>query len=380
VRYAIEHGARVFIQAGDLFDTPTPANEDWAFVAEALARLRRADVIPIGIGGNHDDPRPVAGLSGEAPQETYAALEGLYYYPYHNVIRPRLFSVGGLKLAIAGLSHHPIGELGDDLLRTARVEDPEGVLARADVALLVVHSAIEGLCRPYEGERLITRAGIAALPTIFRIIVSGHIPKFSHARVEGRDVVACGATERMEFDAEGGSSGFAWIKITRDGIWQSDHIRVPEQPRVDLTISTAEIWPDRPMLQGAASPAGSILDRLTAVISPETMVRLRLVGQLTPEQYHQRVIRDLLAYGRQNAFSFDLDTRELSLIRGGGDQIGKVAGAGTISMVHEVEAVLGERLGGINGEEFTNRVEDEHAAAELLIDRLRSGRDGEAGQ
>jgi hypothetical protein len=187
----------------------------------------------------------------------------------------------------------------------------------------------------------------------------------------------------MEFDAEGGSSGFAWIRITRDGIWQRDHIRVPEQPRVDLTISTAEIWTDHLLRQATASqpsPAESILDRLTAVITSETMVRLRLVGQLTPEQYHQLVTRDLLAYGQQNAFSFDLDTRELSLIRESGDQIGKAAGAGTISIVHEVEAVLGERLAGISGEEVTNRVEDEQAAAELLIDRLRSARDWKGGQ
>jgi hypothetical protein len=383
VQYAIEHGARFFIQAGDLFDTPTPGNQDRAFVADALARLRRADIIPIGIGGNHDAPRPAAGQSGEAPQGTYAALDGLYYFPHHDILRPRLFNAGTLKLAIAGLSHHPIGEPGGDPLEAVRIEDPEGVLTHADVALLVVHAGIEGLCRPIEGERLVTRAGIAALPAIFRIIIAGHIHQFSHARIDGRDVVVCGSTERMEFGAPGGSSGFAWIKITENGIWQRDHIQVPEQPRVDLTISTAEVWPDHPMSPEAAShpsPAQSILDRLAGVITPETMVRLRLVGQVTPKLYHQLVTRELLAYGRQNAFSFDLDTRDLSLIRENSIPVGKTAGTGPISMLHEVEAVLGERLAGINGEEITYRMEDEHAAAELLTDRLRSAGDWEAGQ
>ena len=288
-----------------------------------------------------------------------------------------------MKLAIAGLSHHPVGEPGGDPLATVRIEDPEDVLAHADVALLIVHAGIEGLCRPNEGERLVTRAGIAALPPIFRIIIAGHIHQFSHARIDGRDIIVCGSTERMEFGAESGSSGFAWIKITRDGIWQRDHVQVPEQPRVDLTISTAEIWPAHAMsraVESHASPAEAILERLAGIITPETMVRLRLAGQLTPEQYHQLVTRELLAYGRHNAFSFDLDTRDLSLIRADSTQVGKIAGAGPISMVHEVEAVLGERLAGITGNEIMNRLEDEHAAAELLTDRLRSARDWEAGQ
>ena len=381
--YAIEHGARIFIQAGDLFDTPTPGNQDRRFVADALARLGRADIIPIGIGGNHDAPRPAAGQSGEAPQGTYAALDGLCYFPHHDVLRPQLFRAGTLKLAIAGLSHHPVGEPGGDPLATVRIEDPQDVLAHADVALLIVHAGIEGLCRPNEGERLVTRAGIAALPPIFRVIIAGHIHQFSHARIDGRDIIVCGSTERMEFGAESGSSGFAWIKITRDGIWQRDHVQVPEQPRVDLTISTAEIWPAHAMSRAVethASPAETILERLAGIITPETMVRLRLAGQLTPEQYHQLVTRELLAYGRHNAFSFELDTRDLCLIRADSTQVGKIAGAGPISMVHEVEAVLGERLAGITGNEIMNRLEDEHAAAELLTDRLRSARDWEAGQ
>jgi DNA repair exonuclease SbcCD nuclease subunit len=383
VGYAIEHGARFFIQAGDLFDTPTPGNEDRAFVADALARLRRADVIPIGIGGNHDAPRPVAGQRGEAPQGTYAALDGLYYFPHHDILRPRLFTVGTLKLAIAGLSHHPLGEPGGDPLASIPIEDPEGALAQADAALLVVHAGIEGLCRPSEGERLVTRAGIAALPLIFRIIVAGHMHQFGHARIDGRDIVVCGSTERMEFGAEDGGSGFAWVQITRDGIWKREHIQVPEQPRVDLTISTGEIWPGSPLSREAGSqpsPAELILQRLAGVITPETMVRLRLVGPLTPEQYHQLVTRDLLVYGRRNAFSFDLDTRNLRLIREDRAQVGAAAGAGPISVVHEVEAVLGERLAGISGREITDRVEDERAAAELLTDRLRASRDWEAGQ
>ena len=58
----------MFLQLGDLFDTPTPNNEDRAFVAAALARLSHAGIVCAGIGGNHDTPRMLAEQGGAAPQ------------------------------------------------------------------------------------------------------------------------------------------------------------------------------------------------------------------------------------------------------------------------------------------------------------------------
>jgi hypothetical protein len=90
--------------------------------------------------------------------------------------------------------------------------------------------------------------------------------------------------------------------------------------------------------------------------------------------------RELFAYGRQNAFSFDLDTRDLRFVREEVPQMSKIAPAGRVSVIHEVEAVLRERLAAITGGEIADRAEDEYAAAELLTDHLQSGRDWEAGQ
>ncbi len=122
-----------------------------------------------------------------------------------------------------------------------------------------------------------------------------------------------------------------------------------------------------------------IRERLARTVTPETMVRLRLVGPLSMEQYHQLMIRDVVAYGQQKAFSFDLDTSGLSLLTGYSEPLNELAGPGPISPLREVETLREERLAGI-AEAETARVEEEHAAARLLIDRLRAARDWEAGR
>ena len=42
--FAIAQGVDLFIQAGDLFDTTTPAERDRSFVASCLARLKQAGI------------------------------------------------------------------------------------------------------------------------------------------------------------------------------------------------------------------------------------------------------------------------------------------------------------------------------------------------
>src|SRR5436853_7560255 len=58
VACALERRAHLFLQAGDLFDTPDPRNAERLAVAQALARLHAAGVACYAIGGNHGPPRP----------------------------------------------------------------------------------------------------------------------------------------------------------------------------------------------------------------------------------------------------------------------------------------------------------------------------------
>ena len=52
--FAIGQGVDLFVQAGDLFDTTNPDEQDRSFVAERLSQLRHAGIRTFAIGGIHD--------------------------------------------------------------------------------------------------------------------------------------------------------------------------------------------------------------------------------------------------------------------------------------------------------------------------------------
>lgn len=350
VEYALTHGARLFVNTGDLFDSPTPTNQDRAYVADALSRLRAAGVVCVAIGGNHDTPRMLTEHGGEAPQRVYTALDGLQYFTANDRLAPQVYTLDGLRIAVAGLTNNPVAPLGSDPLVGVAVEalvDANGAPAQADVGLLIVHAAIEGLCRPNEGERIIAEASIAALPPIFRVVVAGHIHRFARRRIGEREVVVVGATERMEFGASSGHAGFVWLELAATGATRVEHIPTAEQPRADLTLTTARLWPAprpasavapmQPDATGAtdapigatgatgatrattapladADPLATVRATIAANCTPETITRLRLVGPLTRVQHQQLPIRDILHYGQEHTFTFDLDTTGLSIV------------------------------------------------------------------
>src|SRR5215210_4505053 len=107
VACALEQRAHLFLQAGDLFDTPDPRNAERVAVARALARLDAAGVGCYAIGGNHDTPRQRTDHGGAAPQEVYADLGRLELLTDRGAIATRVRDVGGRRVAIGGLSWNP---------------------------------------------------------------------------------------------------------------------------------------------------------------------------------------------------------------------------------------------------------------------------------
>ena len=442
VNTAIERRAKLFLQLGDLFDTPTPSNEDRAFVATALSRLARAGVHCAGIGGNHDTPRLVTEQGGAAPQKVYEALQGMRYFARHDALVPSLYTFGGLRVALAGLSNNPVAEPGSDPLNGVAIKDPEDALGQAHVALLMLHAGIEGLCRPSEGERIVSRSSIEALPERFSGVIGGHIHRFARERIGSRTAIVTGATERMEFGSPKDSSGFVWMEIDEGGVRRVEQILVAEQPRADIVIPTARLWPggarrveqasssvhgdgeaasqtveqpdgegetllplrlelsneDRLAQNGHASavdalahhwqarvaesedvaPLEVVKETLAGVCSPETMVRLRLAGPLTRDHYHELALRDILLYGQQHAFSFDLDTSGLILLQVGPAHPQATAERGSVSLAAEVERVLADRLAQPEQPEL-DWEREQRAAADLLHERLRAAIEREAG-
>lgn len=376
VEYAIQRDAALFINTGDLFDTPAPNNQDRAFVAAQLARLRQAGIVTVGIGGNHDTPRQSVEHGGESPQQVYAALDGFHFFARRDALRPLLLTLRGLRVAVAGLSDDPAARPGSDPLASATLDDPGGALKGAAAGLLILHAAIEGLARPTEGERVVSRSSLDALDAAFQVVIAGHVHRYARQRIGAREVIIPGATERMEFGGGAGAPGFVWLELGPGGARKVEHIRTEPQRRAEVTLSARDLWPEGGDTSGNPGAPGEPLEVIRAALgphaSPETMARLRLTGEMTRERYHQLALRDVVLMGQQRFFSLDLDTSGLTIVDP------------TISLPalaeHDEPRALSEILRrtvddllarGAAGEAGVPSEEDTSAARDLLLARLR---------
>ncbi|HEV7237503.1 MAG TPA: metallophosphoesterase, partial [Ktedonobacteraceae bacterium] len=156
--FAVGQGVDLFLQAGDLFDTPHPDEQDRSFVAARLAQLKQAAIRVFALGGVHDTPTETHSLLGDAtapaPQLSYASLGALHYFPpvspterrdhaaddEGHVLRPEMLDIRGIQVGICGLGVTP-GQQGDPLAQ-ARVDDD---IERAAIPLLLLHAPIEDI-------------------------------------------------------------------------------------------------------------------------------------------------------------------------------------------------------------------------------------------
>ena len=104
------------------------------------------------------------------------------------------------------------------------------------------------------------------------------------------------------------------------------------------------------------------------------MTRLRIVGPLTREQYHELPVREILRLGQERTFSLDLDLRDLYLFDPAAGAFAPTTGIGPISLLDELDALVAARRQSANG-----AADDLDAAARLLRDRI-SAAEGERGQ
>src|SRR6185437_3877681 len=137
----------------------------------------------------------------DAPYHLYESGAELRFFPQSDVLQPALVVIDGVRVALAGLSAglSAAPRASADPLEKLRVDDPEDVLGRADLAILVLRAPLEALSEQ--------RASLATLPAVFRLLIAGGAPQFGKAKAGKRDAVAPGASERHSFDAPMNSAG-----------------------------------------------------------------------------------------------------------------------------------------------------------------------------
>ena len=339
---AIREGAHLFLQAGDLFDSPDPANAERAFVAGELARLRASGIPVLAIGGCHDTPGRRVARAGETPQEVFARLGALILlsHPQDATESPAAgmtaarIGWGDRVVAVGGLTWSPLvgAERGSDQgsdrdpLR-GLVWPPSG--GTADLRILLIHYAVEGHGDPAAEEPVVGVASLDELAGV-SLVVAGHSHRPGVLRSgTGPTVVIPGATERFTFESAADDPGCWLIELAESGeVVAVDRHAVTSQPRHDLAVATDDLPTEN---SGAALRA--LLD---SICRPGALVRLRLSGPIRRDTYQALDLRSLVEYGRARAFAFELETGGLYPI----DERGLGAARGTrVSPIEEITRI-----------------------------------------
>ena len=318
--FAVGQGVDLFIQAGDLFDTTSPDEQDRSFVATRLAQLRQAGIRAFALGGIHDTPASTQALP--APQMSYARLGALHYFPPHapsadtqipgaatSPLVPVIVDVRGTRVGICGLGVVP-GEEGDPLAQL-RVDSE---IERAALALLILHAPIEGLADvPSSDTHALVRRSTLEQQSIFRYILAGYHHGFRRLQFGESEVVMAGATQHVDFNDPTDDPGFVFLGLAADGVRWCKHIAVDALQLHRLVIRTAELWPAGEEAQ-AIIPTEIILERLRSLWSQDALIHLRFEGELTRSQYHLLDLNAIRRFGEEHSFALSIDDSALSFL------------------------------------------------------------------
>lgn len=323
VDWALEHDATLFLQAGDLFDSPGPTNADLDFVAGCLRRLHAAGIAVCAVGGNHDTPSGKNVQGGVAPLSPLASLEGLTFFGAPTLGRVAL-KLDGLSVCVGGLTPPP-GQIALDPLEA--LLSPEG----QEVDIFLTHGSIEGHGFPGAREPVLNLSTAARLPNL-KLVVTGHIHRHAVERAGRSLLVAPGATEWLTFGETGATPGFVAIHYNAGGVTQVSHVATQAQPRVSLHLDVSSV-------QGDVHEAARELVARNS--SRDTLMKLTVAGAATREQYLALKLRELGEYGVSLNFGFDLDATGLYLRE---EFAGGVARGVRVSQQEEIAAVADELI------------------------------------
>jgi len=332
VQFACVQQVHLFLIAGDLFDTPNPRDIERTYLADALRRLLQHNVTVIAIGGHHDTPKDSAKQGGYVPQSLYHELGVMVFFDQSPRVQPWIGEIAGVKVAVGGITPgcHPLP--GGNPLDGVAFEGND-----AEVRILLMYHAIEGMAHPQAQETTLSRAAIKALRGVDYLFVGG-VHRYGSFVLGDKRVVVPGATEQMDFKGQDDRAGFVYLEIEPGRLdRQPQYKRIPSQPRARVLIRTAELNGD--------DPTATVLARLEAASSKDTLLKLQIEGTISHDLFGKLDVGRIKESGRRDNFFFDLDMNSLRVQR---PAAGILTSGPSRSMRKELAACVDELLSATN--------------------------------
>lgn len=272
--YGAEHGARVMLIAGDLFDGAHVTKRTQNMVKETVARFPDMDFLYLK--GNHDT-ETFLDVWEERPDNLKTFGGEWTYYRYDNVV-------------IAGAEF--IGENGPVLYDSL-------VLNREDCNIVMLHGQTE----KYRSKEKAEVVSLSALKNKnIDYLALGHIHSYRCEALDTRGVYCyCGCPEGRGFD-ECGEKGFVWLETEENKI---THRFVPCACR-----TVHEVPVD---ITGAESTSGveARMREALAGISEEDLVKVSLTGKVSLAA--ERDLTYLTGRFAHRFFAFKMNDRQVGL-------------------------------------------------------------------
>jgi exonuclease SbcD len=293
VNFALENRPDLFLIGGDFYDGILPGNPTRAYVAEQFKRLHEKDIKTLLISGHHDTPRSTE--QGVSPLSVHART-GHAYFLQDPTPTPKIFHFGNESVNVTGMSLNPgLGPDQDPL--TGQKIDHAG-----EVNIFLTHYPIEGF-EGYFGQE--THIGKSSIPRNFQLFASGHLHRHQKNIINGTPVIYPGSTERTSFNEEGEEKGFCWLEIDKTGILHQEFHPTPARSMESLDVRvTGE----------GGSLTRQIQDVLEKKVSPEKILRVRILGRISLEHLSTYKRSALLGYCQDRFFHVDFDEDGLNVL------------------------------------------------------------------
>jgi len=299
VEYALRNKPDLFLICGDVFDRISPTNASRVFVTQKIRQLKDANIPVFIIGGNHDVPK--VGVSPSLAIDVLSSAGLATVFSRSDYIDKQLLHVDGRTVYVSGRSYYTQFE-GANPLRGLDVP------LDGDYNLLMIHGSLQGLNvfssipeianqNPFRPEDI--REGL-------NYLALGHFHNYYDRRYGACTIVNPGSLERLSWAEINDRKGFVWAEL--DGSESSiEFIELHARPMEegDLTLSKSTAYD--PSIQDY------ILDELSKFSDPEKLLRLRLKGSISQEQYRQLKINEVYRASRDQFFHLILDRRELEV-------------------------------------------------------------------